>query len=166
MAQVAAGAAIVGAGLAVYGQIKSAQDQADLLALRQDAANSQADEIESRQRINEAFNLDSARQRALDFGSAYAASGKSGVGVGSMLEIQRQAELKNVLSRKDSYYRAAQLRLYGGSLGLEAGQTISSGYWNAGGSLMTGIGRVASSSAMQPNSGQPTGMTKPTYLES
>ena len=89
MAVVAAVAAVVAAGIAIYGDIKSSDDQSQLDQERASVAGQQAAELQQREVANEALTEEQAYRQKLQFGASYAASGKSGVGIGSQLQLEQ-----------------------------------------------------------------------------
>lgn len=128
--------AVIGAGISIYGQLKSAEDQAALDEKKKKIAEEQANEIFVREQINETIRNQATFQAQLQVGSEYAASGKEGAGIGSQLEVKRQADLATALARRDASYQEHML-LEGGSLqGQLADITRQSSYFNAAG---TGI---------------------------
>ena len=153
MAAVAAGAAIVGAGISIYGAIKSANDEADQLEKRQALANSQADEMGYRENLNKVLRDEATVKNKLDFGAMAAASGHEGTGIGSQLEIQRQADIVNALSRHDVEYQQRQIREGGALQGDLAGQRREAGSWQAAGTGASLLGSFANRPSNYPNTG-------------
>lgn len=147
MAAVAAGAAIVGGGIAAYGAIKSAQDEAAIKRLEAEQAYQQAGELDMRERANEALRTDAAFRAKLDFASMAAGTGHEGAGIGSQLEIQRQSDLQNILAGRDEAFAASQLRKGGDITRQLAGNIEEAGYISAAGSLLGAGGRVGSLAA-------------------
>jgi len=144
MAEVAAGAAVLGAGMSAYGMIKASQDEAAAREAKQASLNMQADELESRQRVNEALMQNESEKMKLAFGAAYAASGKAGTGIGSQLEIQRQTDLQALLQRREAHYQARVLRAGGSLEGGLAASVRSAMPYTVGGSLLTSGSHIAS----------------------
>lgn len=164
MAMVAAGAVVAGTAISVYGQMKAAEDQAKMAEFQQKMANEQADELGYRESVNAALRVGEAKKAALDFGAAYAASGKEGMGIGSQLEIMRQVQIQNALSQHDVRFQQAMLRRGGSLYGMQASATREASKWNAAGSLLTGAGSAAnimSSAATSPNRGTPSTLPAP-----
>lgn len=151
MGAVAAGAAVAGAGLQAYGAISSAQDQAALDRQKADIANQQSAEITARESNNEITRDQSAYRQKLAFGAAYAGSGKAGTGIGSQLEIQRQTDLANMTSNRDSQFQVNMLQQQAGVDTTLANETSTAGYLNAAGSILGGAGKVASVSSSGNN---------------
>ena len=147
MAEIAAGAAIVGAGVQAYGAIKSAGDQSEIDQEKSAAQNAQANEIHEREAINDSLRASRAFQAKLDFAAAAAGSGHAGAGVGSQLEIQRQSDLQTKLSDEDAAFQEAMLRKGAGLDAKLAEDTKSAGYWSAAGSILGGAGKVLAPSS-------------------
>ena len=156
MPAVAAGALILGTGIKVYGALKGASDQANIEEQKAGFAREQADEVLARESINEGLRNDAAFRNKLSFGAAYAGTGKAGVGIGSMLEIQRQTDLQNALSKRDAEFQAAQLRK-GAALQEDlAGNTRTAGYISAAGTLLGSAGKIIDTGLF--TSGKTTGL--------
>lgn len=117
MSGAAAGAAIGGSFLGVYGALKSASDEADMLEENKRLANEQADELEYREMVNEIARNQAAFKAELNFGSGYAATGREGTGIGSQLEIHRQVQVQNEISSREAQYEAAAIRAGGSYYG-------------------------------------------------
>lgn len=147
MGAVAAGAAAAGGVIGAYGAIQSAQDQANLDNEKAAIAFKQADEIQNREVANEAIRNSQANEAKLSFGAAYASSGKEGVGIGSQLEIQRQTDLQNTISKRDADFQAEMLRTQGGIDQQLADETKSAGYLSAASSILGGASSAARLSA-------------------
>lgn len=137
-----AGTAIAGAGLQAYGAIKSAQDEADFDNKKAALQIAQANELQQRQMANDVINQNAAYQAKLDFGSAYAASGKEGAGVGSQLEIQRQTDLRKMIGDRDAAFQEAMYRSGAAMDQQLAGETKTAGYLNAAGAVLGGAGKA------------------------
>lgn len=142
MPQVAAAAAIVGAGVSIYGAITSANDQASLDESRAGVARQQSGEIAAREQVNETIRNQAAFRQKLQFGASYAASGKAGTGVGSQLQIQNQTDLANMLSNRESMFQEAMLQQQAGTDLQLADETRSAGTLNAIGAGLGGIARA------------------------
>lgn len=138
----------LGAGLQVYGAIKGAQDQADVDRQKALFQRQQADEVDSRARINDVQMQDTEIRSKLQFGSQYAASGHEGTGIGSQLEIQRQEGVQQSFQDREAAFQSKMLR-EGSALDENlAKETEASGYVNAAGTLLGASGKI-----MQPSSG-------------
>lgn len=154
MPAVAAGAAIAGAGMSAYGSIVSANDQSQLDQARADIARQQADEIASRESANEAIRNQAATRQKLQFGASYAASGKAGVGIGSQLQIQNQADLASMISNREAMFQEKMLRQQSGIDTTLAEQALSSGTLNA---IAAGLGGAARAASIETAGGNNPG---------
>lgn len=144
MAVIAAGAALVGAGIAIYGDIKSAQDQASLDDNRALVAREQAQEIADREQANESLRDQAAQRQKLQFGASYAASGKAGIGIGSQLQIQTETDTQNLISAREAAFQEKMLQQQAGVDSTLADETRQAGTLNAIGAGLQGVGRAAS----------------------
>lgn len=144
MPAVAAGAMLVGAGIQIYGDIKSANDQASLDQDRAQIAREQASEIDSRNQANAAMLDQAATRQKLQFGASYAASGKAGVGVGSQLQIQNQANNQNMVATREAKFQESMLMQQAGIDSTLADQTLEAGTLNAIGAGLGGLSKAAS----------------------
>lgn len=145
MGAIAAGAMLFGAGVKAFGDIKSANSQAELERDKAVMAYRQADELEQRQMANDAVRQGQAFKAEEDFGAAYAGSGKEGSGLGSQLEIKRQADLAVAMADRDADFQAEMLR-HGGDINNKlADETQTAGYLKAGGTILSAGGNFATS---------------------
>lgn len=133
---------LAGTGVQIYGSIKSAHDQAALDDARAAVANQQADEIGARELSNETLRDQQAMRQKLQFGASFAASGKSGVGLGSMLQIQQQSDLQSMVSNREAQFQEKMLREQAGIDTSLAEDTRSAGTLNAIGSGLAGLGKA------------------------
>lgn len=146
-----------GAGLSIWGALSSASDQADLDAKKAAIAEQQAQEIQAREVANENLRDQQAYRAKLSFGATFAGSGKAGTGIGSQLEIQRQTDMQNMISNRDSQFQEQMLREQAGidtSLGQE---TMQAGYMNA---AATAIGAASKAYSIANPGGNPPGTQK------
>ena len=144
MGAVAAGAAVAGGGLSAYGAITSAQDQSNLDNERAQVAQKQAQEIAQREASNETIRDQQAYRGQLQFGSQFSGAGKSGTGIGSQLEIQRQATQANVISNEQSQFQEQMLNQQAGMDTALASETMTAGYISAASSLLGGAAKAGS----------------------
>lgn len=143
MPAVAAGVAIVGAGIAIYGDIQSANDQSQLDAEKASVANQQAAEIAARNQQNAAIQNQVAFRQKMQFGSSYAASGKAGVGIGSQLQIQNQTDLQNMVQTREANFQEMMLKEQAGidtTMGNNIQQALP---WEVAGAAVQGLGSAA-----------------------
>jgi hypothetical protein len=161
MPVVAAVAAVVGTGIAIYGAVKSANDQSDLDQERASIAQQQAKELDAREQSNELIRDQQAYRQKLQFGAAYAASGKEGVGIGSQLQIQNQADLANMMSNRETKFQETMLLEQGGIDTSLASSTESAGTLNAVGAGLGGLsaaGKLYTAGGNNPGYSGPQGM--------
>jgi hypothetical protein len=161
MSFVAVGAAVVGAGIAIYGAVSSANDQSQLDQEKADAAKKQAQELAARQQVNDLVKQSTAMRQKLQYGATYAASGKAGVGIGAQLQIQNQANVQQMISDREAAFQEQMLMQSAQIDTSLASETQSAGTLNAIGAGVQGAGRVASletSGGKNPGYGGPQGM--------
>lgn len=142
MGALAAGAAAAGVVSAV-GAITSASDQQSLDNEKAQVAQAQAAEIGQREAANETIRDQTAYRQKLQFGASYAGSGKAGTGIGSQLEIQRQADQANVVSNRESTFQQSMLLQQAGVDTTLGNETMTAGYINAAGSILGGASNSA-----------------------
>lgn len=142
MPQVAAAAAVVGGGIAIYGAIKSANDQASLDQERAEIAKQQAQEIAAREQANEALRNQQAYRQKLQFGSSFAASGRAGVGIGSQLQIQNQSDLASMMSNREAEFQEKMLYQQAGIDTTLSNQALESGTISAIGAGLSAGGKA------------------------
>lgn len=148
----------VGAGLSIWGSLSAASDQASLDQEKARVADQQAEEIQSREVANENLRDQQAYRSKLAFGASFAGSGKSGTGIGSQLEIQRQADQANVISNRESQFQQQMLMEQAGVDTTLAQETTQAGYISAASSLVGGAAKaygVANSGGKNPGYGGP-----------
>jgi hypothetical protein len=143
MPQVAAAAALVGAGIQVYGAITSANDQNALDQEKASVARQQAAEIEARNQSNAALLDQTAMRQKLQFGASYAASGKAGTGVGSQLQIQNQADLQNMIATREAKFQESMLQQQAGIDTTMGDQLMKALPWQVAGDIAGGLGSAA-----------------------
>jgi len=139
----AAGVAVVGAGVQIYGAIKTANDQAEMDLQRAAIANQQATEIGEREAANETLRNQQAYRQKLQFGASFAATGREGTGIGSQLQIQNQTDLANMMSNREADFQAKMLKQQAGIDTTLAGQTESAGVVKALGMGLGGATQAA-----------------------
>lgn len=145
--------AAVGAGIGIWGALSSASDQNALDQEKAHVAQEQATEITAREAANEINVNENAYRQKLQFGASYAGSGKSGVGVGSQLEIQRQADLQNMMSNRESQFQVQMLQQQAGVDTTLGAETMTAGDISALGQGVKGATTVGS--IMNPNTPAP-----------
>ncbi len=135
---------LLGTAMTAYGQISSAAAQAD--AQRADAAAKrlQADELLARQAINEQIMREQSTRAELTYGSAFAATGVEGGGLGGIMRL-RKTTLENIaLSRRDAEFKAKMLRM-----GADVQSELASDMMTAG--IISGVGTIAQSGLQVAN---------------
>ena len=158
MPQVAAAAAIVGAGIAIYGDIKTASDQAAADNTRATIAQQQSAELQGREQENEIIRNDQAMRQKLQFGASYAASGAAGVGIGSQLQIQNQTDIQNMISNRETQFQEQMLQEQAGIDTTLAGQATAAGTLKAVGA---GLGAASTLAGMGTSGGSNPGYGPP-----
>ena len=151
MPVVAAIASIVGAGVAVAGDIISADNQSNLDNERAQVAAQQSAELGQREASNEAIRNQQAERQKLQFGASYAASGKAGVGIGSQLQIQSQSDLQSMISNRETQFQELMLQQQAGIDTTLAGQTQEAGAIGAVGAGLGGLANVGGIVARNPD---------------
>ena len=151
MPVVAAIASIVGAGVAVAGDIISADNQSNLDNERAQVAAQQSAELGQREASNEAIRNQQAERQKLQFGASYAASGKAGVGVGSQLQIQSQSDLQSMISNRETQFQELMLQQQAGIDTTLAGQTQEAGAIGAVGAGLGGLANAGGIVARNPD---------------
>lgn len=161
MPVIAAAAAVVGVGIQIYGDVTSANDQAKLDKERAAIAQQQSDEIAAREQSNEALRGQQAVRQKLQFGASYAASGKSGTGVGSQLQIQNESDTQSMISNREATFQEQMLQTQAGIDTTLASQSITSGAIGAVGAGLGGITKgatLATSGENNPGYGGTAGL--------
>lgn len=138
------GAAIIGVGTAIYGAISSAEAKAD--AAKRDAAlkGQQADELESREKVNEGIIQHQSDLAQLRFGSSFAATGREGGGIGGIMEIQKNTALTIANSQRDAAFKAKMLRQGADIATSLASDDLAAGYITGAGTFLTGAAKTYS----------------------
>lgn len=145
MAAFAAVAALAGTGVQVYGQLKSAEDQAAAERRQEKLQNEQAAELYKRSLINEQIRDQATFRNKLNFGSIAAGTGHAGTGIGSQLEIQRQADQQTALIRHEVDYQTQMMKAGALVHGQNAENIKQAGYWGAAATILGGAGQAAGS---------------------
>jgi hypothetical protein len=138
MEPVLIGMAIAGGTANAAGQVSAAKSQAE--AAQKDAAikNMQADELLSRQQINEQIMREQADRLELGYGSLAADTGGAGTGIGGVLKIRQDVEQNISNSRRDAEFKAKMLRAGAAVETSLASDGVTASYLGAGGSILGG----------------------------
>lgn len=113
-------------------------------ALKKEAGlkNLQADELLSRQAINEEAIREQGERLALGYGASFASTGRDGGGIGGMLRIKKDIEDNISNNRREAEFKAKMLRA-GADVDLSlSSDSITSGLLTGTGTLLGGIGSL------------------------
>lgn len=151
--------AVVGVGTAVYGAISSASAKASADQKNAALKNQQADELLSRETVNESLIQDQSFRSQLDYGAAANSTGVGGGGLGGIMAIQKATAITIANDQRDANFKAYMLR-QGANMDTNlASDTMSAGYISAAGTLLSGGAKVYS--AYQPASSTPISLATP-----
>lgn len=144
---------IAGVGTLVnaVGQISGANAQADAARKQAVLKNQQADELLSREAINEQILHDEAKSEMLS-GAHEAGGGSEGGGIGQALTIVKTLNQTIANNQRDAEFKAKMLRA-----GAEMDQTLASDYQvggilKSGGTLLSGAGDIYKANMQPPSS--------------
>lgn len=131
-------AAIIGAGLSIFGSIQQGQEKA--AAAQQDAAlkNAQADELVSREKVNEGLIQQQSFEAQLDYGSAAAATGGEGTAIGGIMQIKKNTAITLANGQRDANFKAQMLRSGANIATNLATDEVNSSYITGAGTALTG----------------------------
>lgn len=133
----AAGAA-AGLGLSVVGTVLAAQAQKEAAEKEASLKRDQADELLSREAINEQILRDQSEDLTKDYGAAFAASGLGGSGIGGTLKLRSNLEQTLANSRRDAEFKARMLRAGADMQGQLASDVYTAGIITGAGTALTG----------------------------
>lgn len=130
----AVGSSVVSAVGGVYGAYASAS------ALEKQAKQRemQANELLARQAINENIMRENELMMEKQAGAAFAATGRDGGGIGSILRMQKVLQSNLEMSRRDAEFKARLMRMGAESDMALASDQITAGWISGGGSLLNG----------------------------
>lgn len=129
----------VGAGaVSAYGQIKAGYDKAKADEVNASIKRQQADELLSREAINEQIMSEQAQMQAHQYGAAFAATGREGAGIGGKLRIMSDLQRSIANSKRDAEFKASLLRQ-----GADSDMSLASDAKAAG--FISGFGTLLSS---------------------
>lgn len=132
MSFVAVAAAVIGTGVAIYGQVKAASAQADAQRKEADIKGLQSEELMSRQLLNEGIMRDKFEEADLATGSD---NGVEDNGLGQRMRLRKQLSQNIAMSRREAEWKAKMLRM-----GADADMQLSSDIIAAGGISALGSG--------------------------
>ena len=134
------GASIAGTATNIITGIAAGSARADAAERDAQMKQEQANELISRQRINEGIIREQGEDLAHIYGSAAASSGLEGTGIGGILKIRRNIDIQIQNTRRDVEFKAKMMRE-----GASNDMTLASDYRNS--SILTGVGSALSSTA-------------------
>lgn len=139
---VAIGGFVVGAGLTLYGQIAGASAQAEAAEKQSHLKNMQADEMLSRQAINEKTMLEQSKRIEGEYANSFAATGGEGAGIGGQMEIHRTTLENIALTRRDAEFKANMIRM-GAEIEMSIASDIkTASYISGAGTILTGAAQA------------------------
>lgn len=153
----AAIAAVVGTAIQVGGSIDSASQKASAAKQDADLKDAQADELISREQINEGLIQDQSQINQKEYSAAFASSGREGSGIGGVLQLRSNTATTIANSQRDAQFKASMLRAGANISDNLASDEITAGYITGGGTLLTGATKIASAIG---GGGQSSGQTK------
>lgn len=131
-----AGAALVGTGVQIYGQISAAQAQKDAADLKADLQRAQALELLNRQTINEDILKERSEFLQKQYIAQAAHAGSGGGGLGGVLRIKRDLEHNILIGRREAEFKATQLRMGADIEQNLTSDLLTSAYLGAAGTLL------------------------------
>jgi phage tail tape-measure protein len=141
-----------GIGASIGGILSSSSDQQALDNEKAQVAEEQAAEIQQREVANENLRDQQAYRQKLQFGASFAGSGKAGTGIGSQLEIQREADQTNMVSNRDSQFQQSMLLQQAGIDTTLGAETAQAGEISA---ISTGLSGATKLSALSASGSKP-----------
>lgn len=130
--------AILAGGTMALGQVSAAQASAEAAQRNAGLKRLQAEELLSRQEINEQIILEESKRLELGYGSAFAATGREGAGLGGIMQIRKNTMDNIANSRRDAEFKAKMLRLGADIESDLASDSLVAGLIGAGGTLLSG----------------------------
>lgn len=132
MSFVAVAAAVIGTGVAIYGQVKAASAQADAQRKEAEIKSFQSEELMSRQLLNETVMRENYAEAELATGSD---NGVEDNGLGQRMKLRKQLSQNIAMSRREAEWKAKMLRM-----GAQADMQLSSDIMVAGTTSAIGTG--------------------------
>ena len=141
MLPILVGAAVAGTLFSIYGELKSASDQA--AAKRRDAylKGLQGKELQERQSINSQIVLEQGEQEISHITSSFG-SGFQGTGVAGKVKLHSQLLQNIALMERDTNFKAKMLAMGAEGDRLLADNIITAGNYRAAGTLFSGVAQA------------------------
>lgn len=152
MAAVGAGAAIVGTGLSIFGQISGANAQSDAMQQQANLKQQQAAELLSREQVNVQIMKDQGVRADLHYAAESGSTGFAGGGVGGQMLVQKYVSQNITNYERETEFQAYMLEQGGDIESQEAGNVSESGYVGAAGTL---LGATAKAYGLYQGPGKP-----------
>lgn len=149
--------AVLGSGTQVAGNVMAANAKADATARSGSLKRQQADELMSRQVINERI----MRERAEISAGTYAGAsglGESGGGIGGVLQIHADLEESIINTRREAEFKAKMLRAGADIDNDLASDGVSAAWISGAGTVLSGGANIYN--IMRPPSSKPTELPK------
>lgn len=129
-------AAIVAAGVEIYGQVSAANARADAESRQAQIQRLQAQELLDREGINEQLMRDQAGRASLEYGAFQGSTGVEGGGIGAILRLKSDTEQNIANARRDAEFKAKMI-LMGAQVNDQlASDTMTAGYLQAAGTAL------------------------------
>lgn len=132
-----AGAAVIGSGLEVYGNIKAAQQKSDAVKAEAALKEAQANELLDREKINEGLMQEQESSIESGYVSAFADTGREGGGIGGVIKLRNQLQKNIDISRREASFKAQMLRAGANIDTTLASQQLSASYIGGAGTILT-----------------------------
>ena len=153
---VALASLIGGTALQVGGNFAAANAQQDAALAEQKLKNQQADELLSRQAINEQIMRDQAERLTGNYVTAFSSSGRGGGSVGGALRIKRDVEQNIILTRREAEFKSQQLRA-GAQIESDLASSGLTAAWLGSAGAVLGTGAAAYKLLRSPSKPQELG---------
>lgn len=150
------GVAVVAAATAIYGAVSAASAKASADKTNASLKNQQADELMSREMVNESLIQDQSFRSQLQYGAAADSTGVGGGGLGGLLTIQKNTAITIANDQRDAAFKAYMLQQGANMDTSLASDTMTAGYITAGSTLLNGVGKAYD--AYEPASSTPTSL--------
>lgn len=134
---VTGGILIASTGMEVYGKIAAANAQSQARAQELKLKNIQADEILSREAVNEQVIQDNSKRTESAYSTAFAATGREGAGVGGQIQIHKFTQDQVANLNRDANFKANMIRAGANIEANLASDVVSASYISGAGTLLT-----------------------------